>query len=317
MRDSVFLLCLAAVLVLIAGPVFSQSVTVDHIDGLEWDSTLAMGPPLVYHLRFTNSWDDAIRGFSAGFRVYSLDGAEWTTTSIELVGFSEDVFDMVLNTFAAGVTGSDADTVYMGGVAFLGPGMPPGYDEIAATITIGPVDQDQKAKTICLDSSWYPSGGGQWMWQSENDYVVPEWGGPYCYEVGWEDLDGDGYVDWFDNCPDVFNILQADADGDGVGDFCDNCIDTPNPDQADYTNDGEGDACCCVLRGDIDHDGELPLSISDLMGLVSHMFGGPDPVVCPEGANIDNSPDGEIDIGDLVYFVNYMFLGGPPPAPCD
>ncbi len=171
MRDSVFLLCLAAVLVLIAGPVFSQSVTVDHIDGLEWDSTLAMGLPIVYHLRFTNDVYEQIMGFCAGFRIYSPDGADWTTTTIEAVGLSDEDFDLTFGTEGFGVTGTGSDTVGLYGARLFGTGMPLGYDAIAATITIGPVGPEQKAKTICLDSCWFPPACA-WQWDGLVSFVV-------------------------------------------------------------------------------------------------------------------------------------------------
>ncbi len=77
------------------------------------------------------------------------------------------------------------------------------------------------------------------------------------------DIDGDGIVDEYDNCPEDFNPEQRDADGDGQGDVCDpypldptdtdtdedgvddthdNCPDDANPDQADVDSDGAGDA---------------------------------------------------------------------------
>ena len=64
------------------------------------------------------------------------------------------------------------------------------------------------------------------------------------------DADGDGVVDCFDNCPDVYNPDQADSDGDGVGDVCDNCIEKNNPDKRDTNNDGYGNICDADLNND-------------------------------------------------------------------
>ena len=45
------------------------------------------------------------------------------------------------------------------------------------------------------------------------------------------DSDGDGELDFEDNCPADANADQIDADQDGVGNTCDNCPFIPNPDQ--------------------------------------------------------------------------------------
>jgi len=70
----------------------------------------------------------------------------------------------------------------------------------------------------------------------------------FVHDLG--DLDGDGHLDPFDNCPAVANTDQADFDGDRVGDPCDNCPGTPNPGQADFDGDGIGDACDPDIDGD-------------------------------------------------------------------
>jgi hypothetical protein len=58
------------------------------------------------------------------------------------------------------------------------------------------------------------------------------------------DTDGDGKLDFEDNCPMTPNPDQKDSDGDGVGDACDNCPFVPNPDQADSVPGSPvGDAC--------------------------------------------------------------------------
>ncbi|KKQ27614.1 MAG: hypothetical protein US42_C0007G0005 [Candidatus Magasanikbacteria bacterium GW2011_GWC2_37_14] len=65
------------------------------------------------------------------------------------------------------------------------------------------------------------------------------------------DTDYDGVGDKCENCPTVDNYDQADADGDSVGDACDNCPKISNHNQADADGDGVGDAC----EADDDNDG--------------------------------------------------------------
>ena len=75
-----------------------------------------------------------------------------------------------------------------------------------------------------------------------------------------------------------------------------------------------GATSCCLIRGDIDHDGMGP-NVADLVYLVTYMFGdGPEPP-CVDESDIDGSGVGP-DIADLVYLVTYMFGGGPVPVPC-
>jgi len=73
---------------------------------------------------------------------------------------------------------------------------------------------------------------------------------------------------------------------------------------------------CCVIRGDVDHSGVLPIDIADLVYLVDYMFNqGPEPECFDEG-DVDGSGVEPIDIADLVYLVDYMFNSGPAPPPC-
>ncbi len=73
---------------------------------------------------------------------------------------------------------------------------------------------------------------------------------------------------------------------------------------------------CCVIRGDVDHSGVLPIDIADLVYLVDYMFNsGPEPECFDEG-DIDASGVEPIDIADLVYLVDYMFNSGPEPGAC-
>lgn len=83
--------------------------------------------------------------------------------------------------------------------------------------------------------------------------------------ANWADSDGDGVVDRFDNCANVYNPNQEDADSDGVGDACDNCRFTANFDQADTDGNGIGDACQDedFYDTDQDTDGDGRPDISD------------------------------------------------------
>lgn len=65
------------------------------------------------------------------------------------------------------------------------------------------------------------------------------------------DTDGDGKLDFEDNCPAVANVAQLDGDDDTIGDACDNCPLVENPDQSDSVANGTGDACrFCRTNGD-------------------------------------------------------------------
>ncbi|MCK4605803.1 MAG: hypothetical protein KAU35_00765, partial [candidate division Zixibacteria bacterium] len=73
---------------------------------------------------------------------------------------------------------------------------------------------------------------------------------------------------------------------------------------------------CCVIRGDVDHSGVLPIDIADLVWLVDYMFvQGLEPPCWDEG-DVDGSGFEPIDIADLVWLVDYMFVQGDPPPPC-
>ena len=64
------------------------------------------------------------------------------------------------------------------------------------------------------------------------------------------DGDGDGVLDFFDNCPSDPNPEQFDQDNDSIGDACDNCPNNRNSDQADSDGDSLGDACDDDIDGD-------------------------------------------------------------------
>lgn len=88
-----------------------------------------------------------------------------------------------------------------------------------------------------------------------------------------------------------------------------------------YTPTWDGPHCftihCCLLRGDVNHSGEV--NVADITYMIDFIFfGGPTPpcqvdYTFPE-ADVDVS--NSLGVGDLVYLVDYLFFGGPPPVPC-
>jgi len=65
-------------------------------------------------------------------------------------------------------------------------------------------------------------------------------GNPIVFDT---DTDNDGIHPAFDNCDSVANPGQEDSDGDSVGDACDLCPTTYESSQIDINNNGIGDAC--------------------------------------------------------------------------
>ena len=65
--------------------------------------------------------------------------------------------------------------------------------------------------------------------------------GPETWKDGGNDMDNDGIIDKFDNCPNIPNPKQSDLDFDNVGDDCDTC---PGfSDLKDTDKDGIPDGC--------------------------------------------------------------------------
>ncbi|MBU0983977.1 MAG: PKD domain-containing protein, partial [candidate division Zixibacteria bacterium] len=76
--------------------------------------------------------------------------------------------------------------------------------------------------------------------------VVPQ------FKISDLDYDGDGLLNFEDNCITVFNPLQEDVDTDFKGDSCDNCPNAWNPGQENSDADEYGDVCddCTDYDGD-------------------------------------------------------------------
>ncbi len=78
------------------------------------------------------------------------------------------------------------------------------------------------------------------------------------------------------------------------------------------------DSICCLgsWSGNINCDGLEQVDISDLTGLVNHLFVTFDTLCCPGECNINGDHAGDCDISDLTALVNHLFVTFEPLADC-
>ena len=245
------------------------TISLDVVTGLINDSTISALREVSFYLRLTNNDPSDFKGISNGFRVYSPDGATWTTTFPDTLGSIDWASSfMFFYPVETNIDGVGADTVGFGGVATGIPpeiGIPGAFDDTVFCITIGPVDSTFVGRMICLDSCWYPPTG-VWKWDGGAGvgYQYPAWDGPYCFTVG------------YDACcmpPIRGNVDYDPDDAIDIGDLV-YLVDfmftagPPPPCWAEANVDG-------LLDDDA-------IDISDLVYLIDYMFtGGPPPVACP------------------------------------
>ena len=165
----------------------SYSIGLDHVDGAISADTIPTSELITFYVRYANgNPDHKVKGLTNGFQVYSTDGAEWSTTTIDTLPTLtwNTNFDLIKHFNSFGVTGSGADTVAFGASIIVGPGLPPSFDDTAIVIKIGPIDLAHDGKTICLDSSYYPpTGTWKWDFGSVVGSIAPNWDGPHCYTI--------------------------------------------------------------------------------------------------------------------------------------
>ena len=161
----------------------APAITLDHVEGMWGEQNLMIDCPVTFNLRVTSD-SNSYQGMVNAFRVFSPDGADWTTTIGDTTGtIGMTQFDLVFVVNEFGVTGSGADTILFGGASMMAGGLQPGFDDIAFTMQIGPLDSINIGKTICLDSSWAPPTG-DWLWSGQMaGTVIPAWDGPHCFTV--------------------------------------------------------------------------------------------------------------------------------------
>ena len=174
------LFILLTALILSYGLVQGQSVTLDNVEGITDPGIIPIDQQITFNIRLTNN-DIARGGITNGFSIYSPDGATWGATVADTFALNwRSMFDLVFQIFKINTDGMGADTVGFGGSKFMfGDGLPPGFDELAYKITIGPIDASHHGKTIILDSTFYPTTGS-WKWTPNEK---PAWDGPHTYLI--------------------------------------------------------------------------------------------------------------------------------------
>lgn len=140
--------------------------------------SIATGVPINFDMRVVNNTGDVVVGFSNGFRVYSPDGVDYGTCSGDTLGpLGRTQFDLDMGITVLG------DTVGFWGVRMTGPGMVDGFDDIPFRVTCGPIDSAYAGGHVCIDSSFFATGGN-WLWGMEGGgQEIPAWAGPYCFTV--------------------------------------------------------------------------------------------------------------------------------------
>lgn len=250
------------------------AISLDNVVGEMDPGVVLANMPITFNIRLTNSTPDILSGVSNGFRVYSPTGAQWQSTSAEMIDplYSNFTFGQWVSYFSA--NGSGADTVGISGVHGMCGGVPSGFDEISYTIDIGPIDPIYDGGLICIDSSWYPPQGS-WVWNAgAGQRRIPTWDGPHCFEISSEQL------------------VCGDLDCNGINNILDLTL------GIEYLWEGGGQLACPSIADADDH--EL-FTFHDLARIVRAQFaGGPEPVCPPSNPPLDGP------IRDSIFLHTYQ-----------
>ncbi|MFH1688093.1 MAG: hypothetical protein ABIE70_11320 [bacterium] len=179
-------------------------VYLDHVNGLSTGGQLPAGGYASFIIRLHNDTWQYMAGISNGFRVYSPDGATWSSTVGDTLGTLawHSSFDLGFWISHYSPTGSVADTVGFAGAKFTsGTGLPYSYNDTAYSITIGPITATGAGKNICIDSCWYRPEN-RWIWTIDSyTSTFPTWDGPHCYTIGGGEVDIIGTLYYVDSTP--------------------------------------------------------------------------------------------------------------------
>jgi hypothetical protein len=161
------------------------NISLGSVDGQVAPGIIPAGTPITFNVRAHNTSGFRVHATSNGFRLYSPDGAEWSSTTGAFTDtwLSQTNFDGGEFVTLVSSDGTGADTIGFAGYVLGEDGMPGSYNQESFSITIGAIDEAHIGKTVCIDSVWYPPNN-TWAWGSEYGHSYhPAWDGPYCFLI--------------------------------------------------------------------------------------------------------------------------------------
>ncbi|MEW5995579.1 MAG: hypothetical protein AB1744_14445, partial [Candidatus Zixiibacteriota bacterium] len=180
-----------------------DGLSLAYIDGLTPGGELERNRLITFYLRVHNYHWFTVDGITNGFRIYTPDGAEWSSVSGDTlpVGWG-DIFTEYFEIWTYSADGRGVDTVGFFGIAGWPNGLSAGYNQVVLTITIGPISDAYAGKTICLDSSFF-GFGGYWLWSYGGGQYIwyPPWDGPHCFTIEPNTITFSGHLFYLDPVP--------------------------------------------------------------------------------------------------------------------
>jgi hypothetical protein len=292
-------IALLLVLAAFPPPVSAQQgeISVADVQCLFWKDTIIATDHIRFVLKFTNNTGQRV-DVSNGFTVYSYDGAQFDSLTIDTLGFWStgksqfaSYFDLalaLLNDPSHLQSGPDSVGLFAAGwPTHAGMQLPPGYSDTAIAITAwtGGSVWTNMNKHICIDTATYPAGKTwEWVDASQNIYYPHFVRPPYTQFDPTQPLSNAAcYLLYRSSCEPVHKS-QATEPLTPLDAAC-NC-----------------ETCCKGSTGDVNSDQSV--NLADLSALVNYLTGGSYAPSCTLEANVNTV--GAIDLADLSMLVAYL-----------
>jgi len=186
MKKHTFLLLLICVIIL-CHTAYSQTARIEIDESNSYgifDDKIPIQFPVTIVIRYTCDYECTLIPNNA-FKIYSPDGAYWSNFEVALnclSGFCNGFDEIILEYGPEGNDGPPVDDCYLTGSVGLGTGWVTPFDDVTLLISFIP---DGEGSHICLDIG---DISGSWVWNvlscnPSQDDIIPDWGGPYCFEV--------------------------------------------------------------------------------------------------------------------------------------